>query len=94
MTVIVAWPEEDGKLYGYLRYHEWFVQADSLHDLFDWTMNKYATEKWWDYDGFRVCEGRQPHDIGQVQWIDWVAMLSDEQRAARDEAKKQNFNMA
>ena len=94
---IVSFKEcnEDGKYYGRLSYHEWFVKAETLDELFDWVLNKYKTEKWWDYDGFSVWRNKISHTNNALAGtpFDWKSELTENQKKELKEAEDFNFKM-
>ncbi len=87
----VDWPEEEGKYYLYQLYHEYFMQADSLLELFNWMIERYKTEKWWDYYPISICVGPKERDISKCEWIDWKNGLSHSKRIKLEIYRHYNF---
>lgn len=88
-------PSDPDKFYGYLMYHEWFYEWDSMNDAFDDICELYRTEKWWDYEGFGMYRGHPDWKWGddRYPYIDWKAMLDTDQLKLLAELKTTNLNM-
>ena len=94
-TETVSWPRDNKMYYLRIAYRTWWIEAETINDLFDWIINKYKTEKWWDYDPFMVYTGVDETLKGcfDSPAIEWKYFLTDEQRIELKKWSDINLNM-
>ena len=52
------WPDQAGKFYAYLMYHQWsFGPFDSEHELRAFVRAEDKRDRYWRYDGLALMEG-------------------------------------
>ncbi len=89
----VSWPSDPDKFYGYLMFHEWFFEWDSIEQAFEEICHLYRTERWWDYDGFGMYAGQANWKWGVTATLDWKSILTQTQRDLLNRLEHENFKM-
>ena len=90
---ITSNPLDPDKFYGYLMFHTWFFEWDSIEQAFEEICEMYRTQKWWDYDGFAIYSGVPDWMGGVANALDWKAILTQDQRDLLVKLKHANFKM-